>query len=164
MIYFYVSLLTYFVYTFLKYKDSFILLQKSNYNSKKYIKILNKNNFINKELIIIVLIIISLNLDLKSIEISTIIVYMILSLSKLKEKKKIKINKKIVLRTMSILIIFTLLNIWFIIDYKSYHNAKSLIFENSTLYYIILYIFTYTSYIITLITNILVKPIDKLLK
>ena len=89
---------------------------------------------------------------------------MILSLIKLKEKNKIKINKKTIIRIIPILIIFTLLNIWFIIDYKSYHNAKSLIFENSTLYYIILYIFTYISYIITLIINILVKPIDKLLK
>ena len=36
MIYFYTSLITYFIYTILKYKESLILLQKNNYDSKKY--------------------------------------------------------------------------------------------------------------------------------
>ena len=38
MIYFYTSLITYFIYTILKYKESLILLQKNNYDSKKYKK------------------------------------------------------------------------------------------------------------------------------
>lgn len=164
MIYFYISLLTYYVYSFLKYKESFKLLQKSNYDSKKYLKKLDKKIFLNIEIIIIILIVISINLDLKSIEISTIIVYMILSLIKLKEKNQLKIEKKAIIRSVALLIIYTLLNIWFILDYKSYHDTKGLILDNSAIYYIILYIFTYTSYIITLIINIIIKPIDKLLK
>lgn len=164
MIYFYVSLITYFVYTILKYKDSLVLLQKNKYNTKKYKNKLNKKLFINRELIIIVLIIIALNLDLKTIEISTIIAYTILSFLKLKEKNNLKMDKKTIARLITLIIIFTIINIWFILDYKSYHNTKGLIFDNSALYYIILYILTYLSYIITLIINILLKPIDKLLK
>lgn len=164
MIFFYVSLITYIIYTALKYQDALILLQKTKYNTEKYKKSLNKKLFINKELIIIPLIIIAINLDLKTIEISTIVAYMILSIIKLKEKNKLKIEKKLITRVIPILIIFILLNIWFILDYKSYHNVKGLIFDNSAMYYILLYLFTYISYIITLIINIIVKPIDKLLK
>lgn len=164
MIFFYVSLITYIIYTALKYQDALILLQKTKYNTEKYKKSLNKKLFINKELIIIPLIIIAINLDLKTIEISTIVAYMILSIIKLKEKNKLKIEKKLINRVIPILIIFILLNIWFILDYKSYHNVKGLIFDNSAMYYILLYLFTYSSYIITLIINIIVKPIDKLLK
>ena len=164
MIYFYISLITYFIYTIFKYKDSLILLQRANYNSKKYIKKLDKNIFINKELVIIVLVIIAINLDLKTIEISTIITYMVLSLLKLKQNNKLKIDNKIIVRLITLLIIFIALNIWFILDYKNYHNPKGLIFDNSPFYYIILYIFTYISYLITLVINYIVKPIDKLLK
>ncbi|MBR3229693.1 MAG: hypothetical protein IKF91_02565 [Bacilli bacterium] len=164
MIYFYISLLTYYVYMTLKYKDSLVLLQKTNYNSAKYKKSINKKVFINKELIIILLIIIAVNFNLKTIEIATIITYMILSLLKLKDKNKIKIEKKLIIRLLTLLTVFILLNIWFILDYKSYHNPKGLIFDNTALYYIILYLFTYTSYLITLIINVIVKPIDKLLK
>lgn len=163
MIYFYTSLITYFIYTILKYKESLILLQKNNYDSKKYKKEI-KNLFINKELIIIALIVIALNLDLKSIEISTIIAYTVLAFLKLKEKNKIKLEKKTIARILALLIIFISLNIWFVLDYKSYHNPKGLIFDNSAIYYIILYLYTYISYLITLIINIIVKPIDKLLK
>lgn len=164
MIFFYISLITYYIYTFLKYKSSLILLQKSNYNSKKYKKQLNKNLFINKELIVIVLIIIAINFDLKTIEIATIIIYTFLSFLKIKENKKVKLEKKIIIRIIPQLILFILLNIWFILDYKTHHNPKGIIFDNSALYYIILYIYTYISYLLTLIINILVKPIDKLLK
>lgn len=164
MIFFYVSLITYLIYTALKYIDALLLLQKTKYNTNKYKNSLNKKLFINKELIIIPLIIIAINLDLKTIEISTIIAYMILSIFKIKETKKIKLEKKLITRIIPLLIIFILLNIWFIIDYKNYHNAKGLIFDNSVVYYIILYIFTYCSYIITLAVNAIVKPIDKLSK
>ena len=164
MIYFYISLIPYLIYTVFKYKDTLILLQKEKYNTKKYIKKINKHQFINKELIIIILIIIATNLDLKTVEISTIITYTILSVIKLREINKLKLEKKLTPRIITLILLFISLNIWFILDYKSYHNPKYLIFDNAPVYYILLYIFTYISYFITLIINIIVKPIDKLLK
>ena len=164
MIFFYISLITYYIYTILKYKKTLILLQKANYNSKKYKKSLNKSLFINKELIIIILIIIALNFDIKTIEISTILVYTLLELTKTKDKTKLKKENKIIIRIIPLVIIYILLNVWFILDYKSFHETKGLIFDNSAIYYIILYIFTYISYLVTLIINNVVKPLDKLLK
>ena len=164
MIFFYISLITYYIYTILKYKKTLILLQEANYNSKKYKKSLNKSLFINKELIIIILIIIALNFDIKTIEISTILVYTLLELTKEKDKTILKRENKIIIRIIPLVIIYILLNVWFILDYKSFHETKGLIFDNSAIYYIILYIFTYSSYLITLIINNVVKPLDKLLK
>ncbi|MBR2708191.1 MAG: hypothetical protein IKE90_02010 [Bacilli bacterium] len=164
MIFFYISLITYYIYTILKYKKTLILLQEANYNSKKYKKSLNKSLFINKELIIIILIIIALNFDIKTIEISTILVYTLLELTKTKDKTKLKKENKIIIRIIPLVIIYILLNVWFILDYKSFHETKGLIFDNSAIYYIILYIFTYISYLVTLIINNVVKPLDKLLK
>ena len=164
MIFFYTSLLTYFIYTAYKYIESLEILQETKYDTKKYLKKITKKNFINKEMIIIILIITALNLDLKSIEIATIITYTILSFLKIKEKLNLKIEKQIITRIIIEVLIFALLNIWFIIDYKSYHQLKGLIFENSSLYYIILYLYTYLSCFITLIVNIISKPFDKLLK
>lgn len=164
MIFFYISLITYYIYTILKYKKTLILLQEANYNSKKYKKSLNKSLFINKELIIIILIIIALNFDIKTIEISTILVYTLLELTKEKDKTILKRENKIIIRIIPLVIIYILLNVWFILDYKSFHETKGLIFDNSAIYYIILYIFTYISYLVTLIINNVVKPLDKLLK
>lgn len=165
MIFFYVSLITYFIYTFKKYKNNLKMLQKNKYDNKKILKeIKNKKYFINKELIIILLIIIAVNLDLKTLEISTIVTYTFLSFFSVKENIRIKIEKKIITRIVAETLIFILLNIWFIIDYNNYHRPKGLIFDNSSLYYIILYLYTYLSCFITLIVNILSKPFDKLLK
>ena len=164
MIFFYISLITYYIYTILKYKKTLILLQEANYNSKKYKKSLNKSLFINKELIIIILIIIALNFDIKTIEISTILVYTLLELTKTKDKTKLKRENKIIIRIIPLVIIYILLNVWFILDYKSFHETEGLIFDNSAIYYIILYIFTYILYLVTLIINNVVKPLDKLLK
>lgn len=164
MIFFYASLITYYIYTFLKYKSTYAQLQKSKYDTKKYIKQLNKKTFINKELIIIPLIIIALNLDLKTIEVSTVIAYTLLAFIKIKEKSKVKLEKKFIVRLIPLIIILILLNIWIIIDYMNHHNTEGIIFDSSSIYYIVLYTFTYISYLLILIINLIVKPIDKLLK
>ena len=161
MIFFYLSLSTYLIYTLFKYRESLFLLDKNKYVSKKYLKeIKNKKNFINKELIIVILIIIACNFNLKVIEISTIIVYMVLSLLKIKESIAFKKDKKMKPIIALELLLFIILNIWFIIDYRNCHNTKGLIFDNSPIYYIILYLFTYFSYFITLIINIFVRKFD----
>ena len=164
MIYFYISLLTYIFYTGIKYKESLYLLSKKKYNNKEYFYEVKKTKyFFTEELLIIPLIIIALNLDLKTIEISTLTVYTFLSLKNIK-KIKTKIQKKTITRIIILIIIQILLNIWFIKDYNSYHNPKGLIFDNTSLYYIILYLFTYFSNYVTLIINTVSNQIDRLLK
>ncbi len=167
MIYFYVSLMTYMCYCIIKYRESLYYLEKSKYDNKKYGQIISKNIskiLINPELLFIILIIIAFNLDIKVLEISTIITYMILFIYKLKTNNKdLKITKQTTIRVIGILTIYLLLNIWFCIDYNHYHSAE-IIFDNTPLYYIILYIVTYLSYFIVYIINMLLKPIDKLIK
>ncbi len=163
MIYFYVSLITYFCYCIIKYKEGIYYLEKDKYDSKKYGQRIVKNAkdiFMTPELLIIILIIIAVNFDIKVLEISTIIVYMILFLYKLKSNKKLKITKKAKTRICLISGIYVILNIWFCLDYISYHGP-GLIFDNNPLYYIILYTITYLSYPVIYIANKILKPIDK---
>ncbi len=167
MIFFYVSLLTYACYCIIKYRESLHSLEKAKYDNAKYKKSISKdlkNIFINPELVIAVLIIIAVNFDVKVIGISTLIVYMFLFLYKLKtNNQELKITKQTKTRIIGIVLIYLILNVWFCLDYISYHKA-SIIFDNTPLYYIILYIITYLSYIVTYIINIIVKLFDKKLK
>lgn len=167
MIYFYISLVTYLFYTVIKYRETLLCLKQSKYDTKKYREKVFQNFskfFITPELLILVLIFICLNFDLKVIEISTVIIYMILFLYKLKKQdKNFKVENKLILRSIITIIIYIGLNIWFYIDYKAYHSAQ-IIFDNTPLYYIILYVTTYLSYFVIWIVNIISKPFDKLLK
>ncbi len=167
MIYFYVSLSTYICFCIIKYRESLHYLQKDKYDTKKYGNRISKdfkNIFITPELLSLVLIIVSLNFNIKVLGICTIIIYMLLFLYKLKNKNKdLKIDKKIKLRIVITLLIYVILNIWFCIDYKLRHGA-GIIFDNTALYYIILIIVTYLSYIVIYIVNLIGKPVDKFLK
>lgn len=166
MIFFYVSLVTYVSFLVLKYRNAFIELEKDNYDTKKYNNWLKQNLkqiLINPELFVgIILIIICLFCNLKVIGISFVIAYMGLFLYALKTKKgKIKINQKIIIRSIVVLIFYILLNIWFNMDYLTYHIQSALIFENAPLYYIITVIIGYLSYYLLLIVNLIVSPFNK---
>ena len=89
---------------------------------------------------------------------------MILSLYKLRNNKiKIIKDKKIIVRSIIVILLYAALNIWFYLDYKAYHGSE-LIFETTPLYYIILIISTYLSHFVVWLVNVVAKPIDKLLK
>ena len=78
-----------------------------------------------------------------------------------KNKNKIKINKQIISRIIITILIFLGVNIWFIVDYISYHYAD-IIIDNTAFYYIILILMSYLAYIIVFISNLLALPFDKL--
>ena len=162
MIFFYISLITYISYNILKYRSLLISLDEENYNSVKYNKRILKDKkrlLLGPELFLaLILIILCITFNIKVIEICLIIAYMILFLYALKTKKgkfKLTKNKKIIIAIL--LVIYILLNIWFILDYASYHDPNNFIFENSPLYYIILIIMSYLSPYIILIVNFLIK-------
>lgn len=166
MIFFYISLVTYICFTVIKYRETLFNLEKEKYDSKKYRNFIMENIkyiFLTPESLIFILIIIILNFDLKTIEISTIIAYMILFITKTKSKNNLKINKKTSIRIVLIIAIYIFVNIWFVIDYKSYHES-TIIFDNSPVYYIILIMMTYLSYIIIYPVNFIATKIDKFIK
>ena len=169
MIFFYISLITYLSYTILKYRSLLILLEDENFNDLKYNKKILKNKkrlFLGPELFIsLILIVISLTFNIMVIEICVILAYMILFLYALKSKKdKLKITKKHIIRIILLTLIYLLLNVWFCLDYASYHNPNGLIFENSPLYYIILIAISYLSPYILLIANIVTKAFGRIFK
>ena len=71
-------------------------------------------------------------------------------------------NKQMISRIIVISLMFIGLNIWFIVDYLSYHYAD-IIFDNTALYYIILIFVSYFSYFAVWLANLIAKPFDKLL-
>lgn len=165
MIFFYVSLSTYIAFCILKYRKSLLALEKENYSTKKYTKWLSKNAkeiFITPELLLFILIIVALNADPKIIGICTVIAYTLLFLYELKTKKgQIKITKKHITRIIVIALIYIIVNIWFYLDYISYHSS-ALIFDNTPLYYIIIIIMGYLSYFVVWLANVIVTPFGKL--
>lgn len=165
MIFFYISLSTYICFNIIKYKKSLYSLQKNKYNIKSYGSWIFKNykqTFLNKELLAILLLIVTFNFDLKVIGISTVVFYTLMFLFEFKKKVKIKINKQMVSRIIIIILMFIGLNIWFIIDYLSYHYAD-IIFDNTALYYIILIFLSYFSYFVVWFANLIAKPFDRFL-
>ena len=166
MIFFYISLSTYICFNIIKYKKIFSILQKNKYDFKSYnnyLKEHSKEILLNKELLSIVLIIIAVNFNLKIIGISTVIFYTILFLLDYKKKYKVKRNKKLVTRIILITLAYFILNMWFILDYISYHYAD-IIFDNTAFYYIIMIIISYFSYYIIWLINLIAILVDKLLE
>ena len=166
MIFFYISLSTYICFNIIKYKQTLFNLQKNKYDIKKYWSWIFTNyrqTFLNKELLSIILIIIAVNFNLKIVGSCTVIFYTLMFLLDFKMKNKLKINKQMVLRMIAITLIYLGVNIWFVLDYISYHYAD-IIFDNTAFYYIILILMSYFAYIITAIANIIIRPFDKLLK
>lgn len=164
MIFFYISLSTYICFNIIKFKKALVNLQKCKYGIKKYGDWIFKNyteTFINKELLALILLVISLNFNIKILGVATVIFYTLMFLLEYKKKTKLKINRQITLRIIITILIFLGVNIWFIVDYISYHYAD-IIFDNTAFYYIVLILMSYFAYIIVFITNIIAKPFDKL--
>lgn len=164
MIFFYISLSTYICFNIIKFKKALVNLQKCKYGIKKYGDWIFKNyteTFINKELLALILLVISLNFNIKILGVATVIFYTLMFLLEYKKKTKLKINRQIMLRIIITILIFLGVNIWFIVDYISYHYAD-IIFDNTAFYYIVLILMSYFAYIIVFITNIIAKPFDKL--
>lgn len=163
MIFFYISLSTYICFNIIKYKNNLYTLQKNKYDIKKYGQWIFKNykqTFLNKELLSIVLIIIAFNFNLKIIGVSTVIFYTIMFLLDYKKKVKLKIDKPMINKIVLSILVFIGLNIWFILDYISYHYAD-IIFDNTAFYYIILVLFSYFSHFVVWLINLITKPLDK---
>ena len=96
MIFFFISLTTYFCYLILKYQKHLVLLNKDKFNIAKYSKdeVHNASNFLTPEILALVVVIIAVNTDAKMAGISMVIFYTLLFLFELKfYKKEIKMNK-----------------------------------------------------------------------
>ena len=162
MIFFFISLVTYFCFLILKTRKGLLNLEKTKYNLTKYKKwIFTKENIITLELLSIILIVLSLYQNSKTIEICAIVIYMFLSLieiKNMKESTKIKKeNKQIILITTLIyLLVFSVLTIDYI------HNQTGYILkDHTTIYYSIIIVMGYLNYLIILFSAHLSKKKNK---
>ena len=92
MIYFIISLTTYFTYLVFKGKRYLSYFIEQKYNLKK-IKLFNIKKFLTLELLGVILVVLTFFLNSKTVGILFIIFYMILSLIEIKNSNLLKLDK-----------------------------------------------------------------------
>ena len=146
MLYFIVSLVTYFTYLVLKARRNISYFKQQKYDSKK-IKLLAKDKFLTIELLGIIIVVLVFFLSSKIIGIIFIVFYMLLSLIEIRKSKPLKLDKtgvNILTLTLSIYLI-----LFFIISVDFYNYQKGFIFYNRVnYYYIVVFIAAYLEYIL----------------
>ena len=135
IIFFFVSLITYFCFLVLKGREAFVNLEKSKYNISKFKKwVFTKKNFLTLELLGIFIIIIAFRFDIRTVGICTIVFYLLLSLLKIKSSKnKLEINESNKRQIWVTILVYVLIFGLIFIDYYIYQ--KGFIFYNRTIYY-----------------------------
>ncbi len=163
MKFFIITLFTYYFYNILKYRRGLYMLQQNIYNEgNRYLKWVFRNykeTMINFDLFAFILIVATLVLNQTFYMILIILTYLLLSyieLNNLKnEQKKIKfkITSRIKRLIITILLIFLLINVYVFYGYKV---------EDEWFYFLLMFIFSYLSYFIVYISNIINKPVERI--
>lgn len=171
MIFFFISLSTYFSYLILKYQRNLEVLQDSKFNIRNYLSYIKENPkrcFLTPELTGFILIVIALNSDAKVMGISMVIFYTLMYLYELKGfKKHIKLDVDIIRTILIMLVIYILVFIMFVLDFNN-SQSEFLIYDNRYLYYIVMVMMSYFSFVFILISgfinNVIKKIMEKLFK
>ena len=163
MKFFIITLFTYYFYNILKYRKGLYMLQQNIYNEgNRYLKWTLKNKeevFFNYDLLSFLLILLTFFVSQTFYMIAIIIFFLVLSYKELnkisKEQKKIKfkVTSRIKRIIMTISLIFILINLPIVINYN---------IEYEWIYFLIMFTFTYLSYYIVYLANIINKPIEKM--
>ena len=163
---FIISLLTLYIYTFFKTKKSFHMLQQNWYNNEgnRYIKWMLKNKkqvLLNLDMLFILLSIFFF-IKIDSLLLMTIVVllYTILSLRYINNEKheQVKLKLNITARVKRLFVTQTIVYILPVVIIALNFNEN-----NMVIYYLIICGLVYLNYIVTLISNYINTPIEKLL-
>ena len=162
---FIISLFVLFIYTYLKTKKSFHMLQQNWYNEGfRYIKWLYRNKkqvFFNQDLFILIYILfVFVKIDNLLLMALSVVMYMILSFRYINNERReqVKLKLKITARVKRLFITETLLYLIPVIVIFFNFNEDNLI-----VYYLIMGMMVYLNYIVTLISSYINYPIEKLL-
>ena len=157
---FLISLIPYFVFTIVKTKKSFHMLQQNYYNDdNRYFKwvLININKVIIDSDILFVLLILTLFFDI-GVEIGTfIILYGIIYLMYKKKKKAID-KKPLVITPRIKRLSFTMFILYFIVIMPVIVNFS---YEKLVYEYVILGALTYFNYFVVMTANVINKPVEK---
>ena len=146
MLYFIISLVTYFVYLFLKGRKHLTYFIGQKYNFQK-IKLFNKENYLTLELLGVIIIILVFFLNSKTLGIIFLAFYTILSLIELKKAKSIKLDKTAIITIFITLFIYLISFIFILVDYLNYQKGF-IFYDRINYYYIAVLILGYIEYII----------------
>lgn len=158
MIFFFISLSTYFCYLVLKSMDCLELLQKEKFNiakSFKWVKENPKKVFLNPNLLGIILIILAFNVDAKAMGICMVVFYMFMFLYELRdEKNKLKFNGNVIRTSIIILVIYILVMLGCVWN-NNIVSTEFILVDNRWIYYIIMVLMIYFNYFIVLISGLI---------
>ncbi len=166
MIFFYISLSTFICYQVLKYRQGISILNETK-TLKQYSKKIIKNKkelFLTPELLAIILIIIAVNANAKITGICFVIFYTLMFIYMFRKiKTKVTLKKENISLIIILCILFILLGILFYFNNQML-NSGFLIFDPTWIYYILLIILSYFSYVILIIAEIINKPVELIIK
>lgn len=160
MLYFIISLVTFFTYLVFKGRRYFTEFSKAKYNLKK-IKLFSLDKYLTLELFGIILVVLAFFLTSKTVGILFIIFYMILSLFEIRKfDSGFKLDKK---ATYSILITSFIYLVIFVIIFIDYFNYQKgfIFYDRVNYYYLIVFIIGYLEYLIIYLSFILCGKLDK---
>ena len=167
MIFFFISLSTYFCYLILKYRKGLKALQENKFKVKDFGKWIFKNakkTLFIPELFAVGIIAISIYTDAKITGIFMVVFYMLLFLYELKIKDgNIKLEskgKRVVITACLIYLLVFIALCWIDIILQN----KILFFDYKWIFYLIVIVMSYLSYFVILISAIINKPLEHLLK
>lgn len=164
MIFFFVSLSTYFCFLVLKYRNGLLDFETCDYSSGKYGSYILKNIrklFVTPEILVFALIIVLYNVETKIDGICMVVFYCLLSLFMIKKLSgKFIFDKNKVLVILFSLLVYICLFTFFILDYN-YLMSGYFIYERLYLYYIILALIGYFSPLVLLLGGFVTGPLRK---
>ena len=160
---FLMTLLPYYLFLILKYRYGLYMLQQNSYNTEnRYLKWTIKNSkrtIINLELISFLLLILVPLIDKLYYSLAIIIYYVILTyieISKLKkeqQKKKFNITARVKRLIITNILLFALINLFIV----NFFNKEYVVY-----YYLAIFLFSYLSYFVVYLSNVINIPIEKI--
>ena len=158
---FIVSLIPLLILLIIKIKKAFHMLQQNWYNkSNRYLKWINKNKnevFFNYDLVFFLLVILGMSIDMNIMVYLYCIAFSIVLYIYLNKKKKAK--KPLVFTARVKRLSITLLILYSIPCFLIFKNFN---LDNLNLYYFIFILLVYLSFVIVYITNIINKPVERM--
>jgi hypothetical protein len=165
VLFFFISLSTYFCYLFLKYRKCLIDYQMCDCFTSSYFKFILGNLrklFLTPELFMLVLLFIVCNCNVKIAGICTVLFYLLLFLLEIRGNiSSLKIDRNIVIVSLISLVVFVLLFSWFIFDYN-FLRGGFLIYERVYVYYCVLILIIYFLPFVLLFSSFISVPIRRL--
>ena len=162
MLGFYVSLLTYFLYVLIRYRNGLYMLQQNSYNvSNRYIKWIGKNVkkvFVSWDFLYVLVIPFYFILDINFFYLINIMFFLFLFYLEGSKIKRMQVKKPFVVTSRIKRLVLTIFVIYLFLSLVIWFNYN----QNDIVFYYLIYLFlSYMSSFVVFIANIINKPIEK---